>query len=106
MKLSEQSTEIVELLMKNRPTENILVPRKGARTWRFMFENGELRILSRAEEDPDGSISFAMPHQEDFDEITKVLLEKVGCDACAEGSYSIRPGRPAKLSWRIVSPTH
>jgi len=92
--------------VKNHPTENMLVLRKGARTWKFTFENGELRILSRAEQDPDGGVSFPMPMQEDFDLITKTLLDKVGREACAEGTYSIRPGRAAKLSWRIVSPTH
>jgi hypothetical protein len=92
--------------MKNHSTKNFIVPRKGARRWRFTFREGELLIQTSAEEDSDGGIFFPMPHQEDFDEITKILIEKVGRDACAEGTYSIRPGRPAKLSWRIVSPTH
>jgi len=43
---------------------------------------------------------------EDQAEIEKVMREKVGDGCDAEGTYSIRPGRPAKLSWRIVSPTH
>jgi hypothetical protein len=44
--------------------------------------------------------------EETFDLITKTLIEKVGDSCVAEGTFSIRPGQPARLSWRIVSPTH
>jgi hypothetical protein len=88
------------------PNKNYVVHRNGARKWNFTFRKGELLIETSAEEDADGGVSFPMPMQEDFEEITKVLLDKVGREACAEGTYSIRPGHPAKLKWRIVSPTH
>jgi hypothetical protein len=92
--------------MKNHPTKNFVASRKGAHTWKFTFEKGELAIETPHEEDADGGIFFSVPYSDEIDEIEKVLREKVGCDACAEGTYSIRPGRPAKLSWRIISPTH
>jgi hypothetical protein len=83
-----------------------MIPREGARKWKFTFRKGELAIETFCESDGDGGTFVAMPMQEDFDEITKVLREKVGREACAEGTYAIRPGRRAKISWRIVSPTH
>ena len=92
--------------MKNHPTKNYVIPRKGARKWNFTFCKGELAIETFIQKDGDGGTFVAMPMQEDFDEITKVLLDKVGLEARAEGTYSIRPGRPAKLKWRITSPTH
>ena len=92
--------------MKNHPTKNFIVPKKGARSWNFTFREGGLLIQTFAEEDADGGISFPMPTMEDQAEIEKVMREKVGDGCDAEGTYSIRPGRPAKLSWRIVSPTH
>jgi hypothetical protein len=80
--------------------------KRGPFKWNFIFRNGELEFETPLEEDEDGRWGVAMPMQEDFDEVEKVLREKVGCDCVAEGTYAVRPGRRPKVSWRVTSPTH
>jgi len=91
--------------MKNHP-KNMLVMVKGPPAWNFKFERGELAVQTFLEEDADGRKSFTAPMVEDMEEVERVMLEKIGSDACAEGTYSIDPGRPSRIKYRIVSPTH
>jgi hypothetical protein len=89
-------------------------PRNGAQEWNFTFDKGDLWIKARRPPKEETQMEMeahalllpAPTQDEAFDLIAKTLIEKVGDSCVAEGTYSIRPGRPAKLSWRIVSPTH
>lgn len=96
--------------MKRDPSK---APRNGAREWNFTFDKGDLWIKTRCppkektmEMEAHALLLPAPTQEETFDLIAKTLIEKVGDSCIAEGTYSIRPGRQAKLSWRIVSPTH
>jgi hypothetical protein len=81
--------------------------RRGTRKWNFTYRNGELLFEAPdLEQDEHGRAFVAMPCEEDFKEVERMLKDKVGNGVDVEGTYSIHPGRPAKLSWKIASPTH
>jgi hypothetical protein len=86
--------------------KNYVAFKKGAVRWNFTYRSGKVEFEASLKKDEDGRLYFPMPTMEDCAEIEKVMREKVGDGCDAEGTYSIRPGRPAKLSYRIVSPTH